>query len=268
MYPRISVYGYLQISTYGTLLSLSAILGAAISVTYLKKVGYKALQIYSLCALAIASSILGAKITFMLAKYASGDAIRYTNMLFGDGRSFTGGLLISTISVSAFLYANNYPFLETGNAFIPGLALAQGVSKLACYASGCCYGIRTNRAWGVIFNDPLARKYAGTPLGVPLLPTQTIEAAIGFINFALVAMLYKSDKYRSWVGGLYLIFFGVERYLIEFIRAVRIQAVIGNVPVNVAQGLSILLILTGIMIIIADFCGFFDRWAGHCTIPT
>jgi phosphatidylglycerol:prolipoprotein diacylglycerol transferase len=247
---------------------LSAILGVAISVTCLKKLGYKALQIYSLCALAIVSGILGAKITFMLGNYASGDPIHYTNMLFGDGRSFTGGLLISTISLGAFLYANNYPFLETGNAFIPGLALAQGVSKLACYMSGCCYGILTNRAWGVIFNDPLARKYAGTPLGVPLLPTQIIEAAVGFINFALIVMLYKNRRYRCRVGGLYLIVFGVERYLIEFIRAVRIQVIVDKIPVNVAQGLSILLILIGAMILIAHFRGFFDRWAGHYTILT
>jgi len=79
-------------------------------------------------------------------------------------------------------------------------------------------------------------------------------------------VLYKKEGYRSRVGGLYLIAFGVERYLVEFIRAVRIQVIVGKMPLNVAQGLSISLVLIGILIVIADSRGFFDRWADHRAI--
>src|SRR3546814_4502873 len=55
-------------------------------------------------------------------------------------------------------------------------ALVTGVQTCALPISGCCYGRPTDVPWAVIFTNPLAAANVGTPLGIPLHPTQVYEA--------------------------------------------------------------------------------------------
>ena len=60
--------------------------------------------------------------------------------------------------------------------FAPGIALGHVVGRFGCLFAGCCYGKPTTLPWGITFTDPFAADNVGTPLGVPLHPTQLYEA--------------------------------------------------------------------------------------------
>ena len=88
------------------------------------------------------------------------------------GGVFSGGLLAAFLAAWWYVRRHHMPALGTCDAFAPGLALGHAIGRLGCFAAGCCYGKETHHFWGVMFRNPLANQITGTPLNVPLEPTQ------------------------------------------------------------------------------------------------
>jgi len=89
------------------------------------------------------------------------------------------------------------------------------VGRLSCWLAGCCYGKPTDLPIGVVFPPG-----AVAPAGIPLYPTQVMEATGNFIGFLLLYWLYKRKPFDGFIGAMYLIYYGTERFLLEFIRGV------------------------------------------------
>jgi len=90
--------------------------------------------------------------------------------------------------------------------------------------AGCCYGAAAARR-GASCSATARREISGTPLGVPLVPTQLYEAAFNLANYAsshgCSATPPPGERARA-----YLIGYGVARFVIEFFRgdATRFRA--------------------------------------------
>jgi phosphatidylglycerol:prolipoprotein diacylglycerol transferase len=110
------------------------------------------------------------------------------------------------------------PALGTCDAFAPGLALGHAIGRVGCFAAGCCYGKETHHVWGVVFRNPLANQITGTPLNVPLEPTQLFEAAVELANFFFLMWLLKRRKFDGQVFGAFLFIYGVARFFLEYLR--------------------------------------------------
>jgi phosphatidylglycerol:prolipoprotein diacylglycerol transferase len=93
------------------------------------------------------------------------------------------------------------------------------IGRFGCLFAGCCYGKPTDLPWGITFTDPFAAANVGTPLGVPLHPTQLYEAGAEFL--ILIILLATERKGRPFPGRtfwLYLLLYAVSRFVIEFYR--------------------------------------------------
>jgi phosphatidylglycerol:prolipoprotein diacylglycerol transferase len=103
--------------------------------------------------------------------------------------------------------------------FAPGIALGHIVGRLGCLFAGCCYGEPTSLPWGITFTDPFAAANVGTPLNVPLHPTQLYEAGAEALILGL--LLATERRGRSFPGRtfwLYMLLYAVSRYVIEIFR--------------------------------------------------
>jgi phosphatidylglycerol:prolipoprotein diacylglycerol transferase len=103
--------------------------------------------------------------------------------------------------------------------FAPGIALGHAIGRLGCLAAGCCYGRPTEVAWAVTFRDPAAAANVGTPLGVPLHPTQLYESAAELL--ILILLVGTERRGRGFAGRtfwLYLLLYGISRFVIEVYR--------------------------------------------------
>ena len=93
------------------------------------------------------------------------------------------------------------------------------VGRLGCFMAGCCYGKPTQVAWAVTFTDPAAALNVGTPLGVPLHPTQLYESLAGLV--ILVVLLATERRGKPYPGRTFwqfVLLYGVSRFVIEFFR--------------------------------------------------
>ena len=155
--------------------------------------------------------------------------------------TFMGGLIggAGIFLIGYFIFRKKYPkgeMLKLLQIAPCCILIAHAFGRIGCFCAGCCYGIETDSWLGVLFPRHLTKVY----------PTQLFEAIFLFLLFALCSILFykRNSKYNL---PLYMIAYGVFRFLIEFIRGDdRGAFILGMSP---SQFWSILLVAGGIAVI-------------------
>lgn len=221
MLPRLFHIGNFSLPTYGLLVSLGVLVGLWISVRNSEKSGIDPEHAWNFGILVVLAGIVGAKVLYIVndwSYYTAHPREIFSLSTLQAGGVFSGGLLAAFIGAAWYIRKNRMPALGTCDAFSPGLALGHAIGRLGCFAAGCCYGKPTTHFWGVTFTNPLAAAWVGTPLGVPLEPTQLFESAVELANFFILMWMFKRKSFDGQVFGAYLFLYGVARYFLEFIR--------------------------------------------------
>ena len=221
MFPQLIHYGRFFLPTYGFLVSLGVLLGLWISVRNSEKLGIDGEKAWNLGILVVLCGIVGAKVLYVINEWSYYSA--HVSEIFSvttlqAGGVFSGGLLAAFAAAAWYVHRHHMPPLGTCDAFAPGLAIGHAIGRVGCFAAGCCYGKETHHFWGVVFRNPLANQITGTPLNVPLEPTQLFEAAVELANFFFLMWMLKRRKFEGQVFGAFLFIYGVARFFLEFLR--------------------------------------------------
>ncbi len=160
-------------------------------------------------------SLIGARIYSLIQNwsYFSRNPIQILN-LRGGGLGIYGGLIGGILFATIFCFKNKIKFLDLFNSLIPIIPLCQSLGR-----------------WGNFFNHEI--------YGINNQPVWLYES----ISLFLVYFLIKKINYHS--TGIYLISYGIIRFILEFIRTDVIQIY----WLSLAQILSFLFILIGLFII-------------------
>ena len=196
MYPQLVHFGRFFLPTYGFLVALGVLIGLWISVRNSQKLGIDPEEAWNLGILVVLCGIVGAKVLYIINDWS---------IYAANPREIFS---ISTLQAA----------LGTCDAFAPGLALGHAIGRIGCFAAGCCYGKQTHHLWGVVFTNPLANRITGTPLNVPLEPTQLFESAVELANFFFLMWLLKRRKFDGQVFGAFLFIYGIARFFLEYLR--------------------------------------------------
>jgi phosphatidylglycerol---prolipoprotein diacylglyceryl transferase len=221
VFPQIFHYGRFFLPTYGLLVSTGVLLGLWISVRNAERIGIDGDKAWNFGILVVLSGIVGAKILYVVndwAYYSAHPKEIFTIGTLQAGGVFSGGLIAAFVVAAWYVWRNHLPPLGTCDAFAPGLALGHSIGRIGCFAAGCCYGKPTHHIWGVTFTNPLAREITGTPLGIPLEPTQLFESAVELANFIFLMWLFKRRKFDGQIFGAFMFIYGVARFFLEYLR--------------------------------------------------
>jgi phosphatidylglycerol:prolipoprotein diacylglycerol transferase len=217
VYPQLLHFGRFFLPTYGFLVSMGVLIGLWISVRNSERLGIDGEKAWNLGILVVLCGIVGSKVLYVINEGMSLREIFSIETLQAGG-VFSGGLIAALLAAAWYLRKHHMPALGTCDAFAPGLALGHAIGRIGCFAAGCCYGKPTHHFWGVVFTNPLAHQVTGTPLNVPLEPTQLFESAVELANFFFLMWLLKRRKFEGQVFGAFMIIYGVARFFLEFIR--------------------------------------------------
>ncbi len=200
---------------------MGVLIGLWISVRNSERLGINGDNAWNFGILVVLCGIVGSKVLYVVNEwsyYAAHPGEIFSVATLQAGGVFSGGLLAAFIAAAWFVRKHHMPPLGTCDAFAPGLAIGHAIGRLGCFAAGCCYGVETHHWWGVVFRNPLAHEITGTPLGVPLEPTQLFESAVELANFVFLMWLLKRRKFDGQVFGAFLFIYGVARFFLEFLR--------------------------------------------------
>lgn len=227
MYPRLFEIpeffgiGPLTIYTYGVMLAAAYLAGLQLAIVRGRKAGLDSGRLLDLGVYIVIAALIGAKLLLLFVNFTyfrnNPDEIL---VLARSGGVFYGGLIMATLVAFWYIRRHGLPFWTTCDIFAPGIALGHVIGRLGCLMAGCCYGEPTHVAWAITFTDPFAAANVGTPLNVPLHPTQVYEAGAELI--ILILLLVTERKGRTFPGRTfwgYMFLYAVSRFIIEFYRA-------------------------------------------------
>jgi phosphatidylglycerol:prolipoprotein diacylglycerol transferase len=236
MYPTLIRIGSFEITTFGAMVAIAALVGLWICGREAARNGLSPQAVDAAMA-GVIGGLLGAKL--MWAIEFSGDA-PFSSLLFSrGGLSWFGGFIGGVGSGLWFLNRYRVPLMPALSAAAPALAIGHAIGRIGCFLVGDDYGRPSTLPWAVAF-----------PRGLPptldrVHPTQLYETA-GLIPIALLLLYWR----RRGVGdrvvfARYLVLAGSLRFLIEFVR-VNLR-VLG--PLTLAQLISLTVVLVGMVML-------------------
>ncbi len=131
----------------------------------------------------------------------------YRFMITEGGMSFHGGL--AGVFVAMWLYSRKLgrSMWQITDIVAPITPLGLGFGRIGNFINGELWGKPTEVPWAFNIN------------GVGLHPSQLYEAALeGFLLFAILWIYSAKPRPQMAVSGLFLLLYGVFRFLVEFYR--------------------------------------------------
>ena len=156
--------------------------------------------------------VLGGRIGYVLF-YNFAHYIEHPLKMFAiweGGMSFHGGLIGVLLVIWLFGRAHRMSFLEMGDFVSPLIPPGLFFGRIGNFINGELWGRYTDHPFGMIFPG------AGT---MPRHPSQLYEAALeGVVLFILVWWYSAKPRPAGCVGALFLLGYGVFRFMVEFAR--------------------------------------------------
>jgi len=211
MHPFVHIFG-IEIPLYGVML-LFSILTGYLSMVYFSKIERIDKQkLENIFIFTFVAALIGARIFYGVEHHLQfWDFFR----IWEGGIDFFGGFIFGVLAVIGGIIYYRLPFWKVMDIAAISILLAHSVGRLSCWLAGCCYGKPTDLPIGVVFPPE-----AVAPSGIPLYPTQLMEATGNFIGYLVLFRLYKRKPFDGFIASLYLLWYGTERFLLEFIRGV------------------------------------------------
>jgi phosphatidylglycerol---prolipoprotein diacylglyceryl transferase len=220
VHPILLELGPITIYSYGVLLAAAYLLGLWMAARRARQAGLDANKVLDLGIWVIIAALVGAKLLLFIVDFEQFTrSWQDFTTLLRSGGVFYGGLIAAILVCIHQLRKHQLPLWRSADLFAPGIALGYMVGRLGCLMAGCCYGKPTDVPWAITFTDPAANLNVGTPLNVPLHPTQVYESAAGLIIFVLLMLIERRGRpFSGRTFWLFVLFYSVSRFIIEFFR--------------------------------------------------
>lgn len=216
----------------------------------------------------VLSAIVGARLYYVLlrADYFSLHPAEAINLRLG-GMAFHGALVGGIAAFFILARRDKQPVLAWTDIAMPGVALAQAVGRWGNWANQEAFGTPTDLPWGVLIDA--AHRPAQFASAATFHPTFLYESVFNLANAAVLGWLAlrvpRSRVLRHGdVLGIYLIAYGLARFLIERVRTDSLY--IGPLPA--AFWLSWLLIAIGLVLLVVPRIVGMRRASGHASLTT
>ncbi|HWB40726.1 MAG TPA: prolipoprotein diacylglyceryl transferase [Gemmatimonadales bacterium] len=254
IYPFVFHIGPLEITGYGLMMMVAFLMGGWLIALELKRRGLSEDYAADMIAAAVIGGIVGAKLWYVVVAQDMG-------ALFSrGGLVWYGGFIGGTAAVILNGWRLKVPLRWTMQLAAPALPAAYALGRVGCFLVNDDYGRPTDLPWAVKFPQGLPPSTAASMeqlFGIPVAPgtdpstvlavhpTQIYEAILMLGAFMLIWSLRKSDRPIGWIFGLYLAIAGIERFLIEILRA-KDDRFLG--PFTLAQLTSVVLVVAAVWI--------------------
>ncbi len=238
MHPILFEIGGWPVYAYGVLLALAYLAGLQLAVVRARRLGLDGARVMDLGIYLIIAALVGAKLMLVAVDfdYFRRQPRELLSLVRAAG-VFYGGLLAAFAVAVVLIRRYRLPLWTTTDVFAPGIALGHVVGRFGCLLAGCCYGRTTDLPWGITFTNPVAAANVGTPLGVPLHPTQLYEAGAELLILGyLLATERRGRPFPGRTFWSYLLLYAISRFIVEFFRGDDRGLILG---VSTSQAVSL-----------------------------
>lgn len=243
MYPNlfdipnwVPFLGGQPITSFGVFMLFAFLTAGYVLRAELRRIGEDPEKSWDFVFMAVVGGIVGAKGYYILLNYP-----RLVNdpggLIFSrGGLVWYGGFLLATALVIREIKKQKLEVPQMADLMAPALALAYAVGRIGCFLVGDDWGRPTDSVFGIRFPqgtpattvqnieqmfgitvDPdLVEQYGQV---VPVHPTQLYEVGLSTLIFFALWRIRDHGHAKGWLFMLWLALAGMERFLVEFLRA-------------------------------------------------
>jgi phosphatidylglycerol:prolipoprotein diacylglycerol transferase len=250
MFPTLLRIGNFEITTFGLMMFVAFVVGGWILTRQYRRYGLSEDLASSFVMVGAIGGIVGAKIYYAI-------LFRDWHLLFDRaGLVWYGGMIGGTLATSWLLVKRRVDYLTAADATMPALSVGYALGRIGCFLVGDDYGRPTDSWIGIAFpkGSPPTTAESLRQFGVHVdpsvpadqvlrvYPTQLFESAAAILIFFILMAYSRRPHAKGRVTGLFLILFGIERFLVEIIRA-KDDRFLG--PFTIAQLISAIAVVLG-----------------------
>ena len=221
--------------------------------------------------IAVIFGVIGAKIFYWFEDWSQFISNPLESLLSFNGITFYGGLIVAALAVGIYGERNGIKWPVLADAIAPSLMLAYGIGRIGCQVAG-------DGDWGIVNLNPKpgwlsflpdwlwAYNYPHNIIGQgelianctgphcyqliqPVFPTPVYETMMAFVIFGILWSIRKQIKIPGILASVYLMFNGLERYLIEKIR-INPKIDFLGMELTQAEIISSFLFLSGLLLLV------------------
>ena len=240
MYPILFRLGGFEVTTFGVLVALGALIGLWIFHRELARSRLPATGVDA-ALIGVIGGLIGAKVIWAI---EFSHTAPFPSLLFNrGGLSWFGGFLGGVGAGVWALRRRRIPLVPALAAAAPALAIGHAIGRIGCFLVGDDYGRPTDLPWGVAFPRGLP------PTTVPVHPTQLYETGgLAVIAWALIRWR-RNGISDTIVFARYLVLAGGLRFVIEFVR----------INVRIAGAFTLAQLIAGAIVVLGLVLAFVNR---------
>lgn len=228
--------GGAPVTSFGVFMLLAFLTGGYVLRAEMRRTGEDPEKAWDLVFMAVVGGIVGAKLYYVLLNYRLLLADPWGMLFSRGGLVWYGGFLLGTAAVIWEIRRQKLPLRLMADAVAPALALAYAVGRVGCFMVGDDWGRPTDswvgvrfpqgspptrvdvieRDFGITVDPDLVERYGQV---VPVHPTQLYEVGMSTLIFFVLWRLRSHPHAPGWIFMLWLALAGVERFIVEFLRA-------------------------------------------------
>jgi len=216
--PILIEFGGIALPSYGVMLVVSFICAILYVRNAAKKFNISLITIENLAFYLMVGVIVGGRILYVIFHWH-----QYENDLLGiiriweGGMMFFGGFLGAILAGFIYLRKEKISVLKIADIIAPAIALGEFFTRIGCFLNGCCFGTPSTLPWAIEF-PPHCVAGSSSVSQFSLHPTQIFSSLFGLALFFFLNRKLKRPHNTGEVFAFYLMFSGIFRFGIDFIR--------------------------------------------------
>lgn len=225
-----SIFG-IDIMWYAIIIALGIVLGIYFAEKEAKRRGYEEDDLWTVLTWVLPLSFVGARLYYVIFQwdYYSQNLDQILNFRQG-GLAIYGGIIAGIITAVVVCRIKDINFLETADIIAPSIALGQSIGRWGNFINQEAYGYQTNLPWAVLID------------GVGHHPTFLYESLGNLVLFLFLTYYARNKEEKDGqVISLYMVFYGILRFLVEGLRTDSLY--LG--PIRVSQLVSLIAVVLG-----------------------
>ncbi len=210
--------------------------------------GFTSEQLSDLLFYSALGIIIGGRVGYMFF-YAWPDLRANPLLLFQvwkGGMSFHGGLLGVIIALTWYAHKIGRSVVDLTDFVAPAVPIGLAAGRIGNFINGELWGRVTDAPWGIVFPN------AGA---LPRHPSQLYEFLLEGVLLFIILWTFSSKERPRWaVSGLFLVGYGLFRFVIEFFREPDFQ--IGYLAfgwLTEGQLLSLPMMILGVLMMVKAY---------------
>jgi len=221
-------WGPFRLPGYALMVGLGGIVVFRLLYPRKKEIGLRDDEQYWLYINIVLISGPGSARILYLFEYTKAFSPEFWRQLFSpaDGFSMFGSFIGMPLAFYAFARWYKIPFMRLFDGTCLMACVWHAFGRIGCLLAGCCHGSPTTLPWGIVFTNPRSM-VPPEWLGVPLHPTQLIEAAGDVVLAFFLNRAFKREAGSGLTAALYFGCYCALRFAVEFLRCDTVPLALG-----------------------------------------